>query len=79
MLAHELPGLEAGESLDGARLNLVGQVVHGDLLVMHLTPAAIAGAVCGALFFPREDADLLTLRSILSTLEAAAPVPVGDR
>ena len=77
VLRHELPGLEVGESIDGARLSLGERVVNGDFLVMHLTPDATEGAVCGALFFPSEDADILTLRAVLATLEAEATVGIG--
>ena len=72
VLAHELPGLEVGESIDAARVHLAGRIVTGDIVVMHLTPDAGRGAVCGALFFPTEDEDILALRGLISMLEAEA-------
>lgn len=76
ILAHELPGLEAGESIDGARVQLGGHTVHGDIVVMHLTPDATRGDVCGALFFPSQDEDILALRALLAMLEVEATVGV---
>ena len=76
VLAHDLPGLEAGDSIDAARVCLAGRVVQGDVVVMHLTPEATLGAVCGALFLPVEDADILAMRELLAMLDAEAAVPV---
>ncbi len=70
VLRHELPGLEVGDSIDGVRVQVGDRVVHGDLLVMRLSPDASAGPICGALFYPGDDADLLTLREVLRDLEA---------
>src|SRR5262245_52619703 len=69
ILEQELPGLEVGDSLDGAALRLGGRVVRGDLLVMHFT-ATPGGCLCGALFYPASDEDLLAFREILRELEA---------
>jgi len=68
VLKHELPGLEVGDSLEGAMLRVGERCVRGALLVMHLTPDASAGGVCGALFYPAEDEDLLSLRELLGEL-----------
>ncbi len=73
-LAHELPGLEAGCRLDGVSVTIAHRVIEGDLLVMHVTPGPCAGAVCGALFYPREDRDILELRGLLAELSARAGV-----
>lgn len=70
VLAHELPGLEVGDQLEGAKVSVGTRSFRGDLLVMHVTPAPEAGATFGALFFPESDADLLTLRRVIADLEA---------
>jgi len=67
-LVHELPGLEAGSCLEGATVFVGDRRVRGDLLAMHVTPEARPGAICGALFYPLEDRDILELRSVLATL-----------
>lgn len=78
-LKHELPGLEVGDSLERALIRLVGREVRGDVLVMHLTPDNSAGAVCGALFFPLEDVDILALRGLVAALESQTAVGVPAR
>ncbi len=69
VLAHELPGLEPGSRLDGATVRVGMRSFRADLLVMHVTPGPERGAICGALVFPLEDADLLTLREVVADLE----------
>lgn len=80
VLAHELPGLEPGSRLDGAAVRIGKRAFRADLLVMHVTPGPWEGAVCGALVYPVEDDDLLTLRAMIAELEtrpAAAPAGEG--
>lgn len=79
VLAHELPGLEVGDSLDHTCMKIAGREVRGDVLVMHLTPDDAAGAVCGALFYPADDVDILTLRAILGELEATGAEAASAR
>lgn len=71
VLVHELPGLDVGDSIDGAQLRIGRHEIRGDLLVMRLNPDASSGSVCGALFYPAEDEDILALRASLAELEAA--------
>ena len=73
VLRQELPGLDVGDSIDQVEVRIGDRVVRGNLLVMHFTPDASAGSVCGALFYPGEDVDLLTLRAILRDLEERRP------
>ncbi len=68
-LGHELPGLEAGDPIEQVRVQIGEREFRGDLLVMHFTPDSSPGSVCGALFYPEEDRDLLTLRVVLRDLE----------
>ena len=70
VLAETLPGLEVGDTIKGIDCVLEGRRVRGDLLVMHLTPGNDPGAVCGGLFYPASDDDLLLLRGIVEELEA---------
>ena len=68
-LAGDLPGLEVGDTIDRVTINIEGYELHGDLLVMRLTPDASRGAVCGALFYPRGDRNLHALNVLLDEMD----------
>jgi len=70
-LAHDLPGLDVGVSIDQARLLVGDRCISGDLFVMHLTPDASAGSVCGALFFPDGDENILAVQTLIAQFEQA--------
>lgn len=69
VLGEELPGLEVGECLKGVNVSLDGVHFGGELLVMHLTPSPQGGILCGGLFYPVRDADVLALRKVVRRLE----------
>ncbi len=73
LLSNELPGLDIGRTLARATLVVPGHQLHGDVLVMHLTPDCGKGSVCGALFFPRDDDDILGLQALIQELEGPLP------
>jgi len=50
-------------TIDGVRF-------RGELLVMHITPSPESGSVCGGLFYPAGDADVLALRKLVRRLES---------
>lgn len=77
VLTHELPGLTVGDCIAQVQVHVDGRLIRGDLLVMHLSPNASAGAVCGALFYPVEDADVLSMRDLVRVLELQALEPAG--
>jgi len=66
----ELPGLESGTTLSPVVIRLGKCDIHGDLLVMHVTSDPSPETVCGALFYPAKDADLLKLKSAIAGIEA---------
>jgi hypothetical protein len=70
VLTHELPGVEIGETLRRIALRINGHVVRGDVLICHLTPGDEPGAVCGGLFYPASDPDLLRLQDLLAELNS---------
>jgi hypothetical protein len=78
VLSHELPGIEVGDSLDRVVVRIEDYELRGDLLIMHLTPAAEEGAVCGALFYPRGDRNLRSLQALVDELEADADREPSD-
>lgn len=69
-LIHDLPGLEFGRTVRYATMNMNDRKVHGDMLVMHLTPDDAEGAVCGVLFYPATDKDVIIWREALVELES---------
>ena len=68
--ADRLPGLESGTTLSPIIIRLGMCDIHGDLLVMHVTRDPSGGTICGALFYPAKDADLLKLKSAIAGIEA---------
>jgi hypothetical protein len=69
-LSHDLPGLEFGRTVRYVTLTMNRRTVYGDMLVMHLTPDASEGSVCGVLFYPATDKDVVTWREALVELES---------
>ena len=66
----ELPDLDSGTTLPSVVIRLGRCEIHGDLLVMHVTSDPSGETVCGALFYPAKDADLLKLKSAIAGIEA---------
>ena len=66
----ELPGLESGATIAPVVLRLGSCEMHGELLVMHVTPQSPARTVCGVLFYPATDTDLVKLKSAIAGIEA---------
>ncbi len=77
VLAHVLPGIEVGRALRRVRLEVAGHTVRGDVVVMHMTPDDRPGSVCGGLFHPSRDADIVKLKQLIAELENAPDAPVG--
>ena len=70
VLPDEIPGAEIGDIVKGISVRIDRKTFHGDLLIMHLTPANEPGAVCGGLFYPEGDEDLITIRLVVKALDA---------
>ena len=66
----DLVELAVGDILKGIEVRINGKVVHGDLLAMHVTRVEGVGSICGGLFYPQADEDLITIRLIVRALEA---------
>jgi hypothetical protein len=62
--------LDTGSRLGCAIVRIGECELRGDLVVMHLTPEGLAGALCGALFYPESDAELVKLKSVIAGMEA---------
>jgi len=68
VLTHELPGLEIGSEIGRATLRAGRHAIHGDLVVIHLTPDESPGSICGTILYPRTDADIVKLKSLIAEL-----------
>jgi len=68
----ELDGIQAGDIVKGIEARVAGKTFRGDLLVMHVSPTTETGKVCGGLFYPEGDEDLITIRLVVRALEAAS-------
>ena len=62
-----LHDIEIGVSLPDVTLRLGERQMHGDLIVMHVTQER---GVCGALFYPATDEDLIRMKFVLAGIEA---------
>ena len=67
----ELAGLEEGAGLPDAVIRLGDCEISGEMLVMHMTAGPDSRYVCGALFYPATDTDLVKLKSVIAGMEVA--------
>lgn len=67
-------GIELGGTMASASIRIGECRLAGDLVVMHLTPDESGRVICGALFYPADDSDLVKLKSLISGMEALARV-----
>lgn len=79
VVEYELPGLAFGSTIRSATLHLRGRKIELDLLVVHISRVFAAGGVCGCLFYPASDTDLLRLKIALAEIEAQEFARVGGR
>ncbi len=77
VLDREFPGLEVGLTIENVRVTVGAVQLAGDVLVMRLTPDAGAGSVCGALFFPDGDDNILGLQRLVADLEVTEEADVA--
>ena len=72
VLPEEFAEVQAGDIVRGVEARVARKTFRGDLLVMHVTHAQESGAICGGLFYPEGDEDLITIRLVVRALEAAS-------
>jgi len=77
VLSRELPGLEVGRTVDRITIRVGDREIRGEVLVMHLTPDASPGSLCGVLFYPAGDEDVLAVRATLADLASPGGNPSG--
>lgn len=66
----ELALLDPGTMIAEVVVRLGDCTICGDMVLMHLTPDAHSRGLCGALFYPSTDTDLIKLRSVIAGMEA---------
>lgn len=69
-LTNELPLLESGTSLPDVVIHVESAEMRGDLLILHVTPVPGGATICGALFYPSDDTELVKLKSVVSGIQA---------
>ena len=69
--ADELASLEEGLSLPDVVIRVGACMIRGELLVMHVTCDAGSRPICGALFYPATDTDLVQLKAVIAGMEVA--------
>ena len=67
----ELTGLEEGTSLSGVVIRIGECMIRGEMVVMHLTGGTDSRRICGALFYPATDNDLVQLKGLIAGMEVA--------
>lgn len=72
LLSQPLIGLEVGDILKGIEAQVEKKLFRGDLLIMHVTSEWEGAILCGGLFYPEGDGDLITIRLVVRMLEAAS-------
>jgi hypothetical protein len=68
----ELTTLDPGTRIEDVVVRIGDCEIDGEMVLMHLTPDDQSKALCGALFFPSSDDDLIKLRSLVAGMEAVA-------
>lgn len=72
-LPEPLRGIQAGDIVKGIEARVSRKTFRGDLLVMHVTQLGQASPICGGLFYPEGDEDLITIRLVVRALDAGSP------
>ncbi len=67
----ELTGLEEGTSLSGVVIRVGDCMIRGEMVVMHVTGDTGSRCICGALFYPATDTDLVQLKGVIAGMEVA--------
>lgn len=71
-LPAEMTRPAVGASLGPSSIRIGKTVtIRGELVVMHVSLRGDGGLICGALFYPETDDDLVKLRSVVAGIEAA--------
>jgi hypothetical protein len=66
----DLALLDAGTTIPDGTVQIGDCTLRGDLMLMHLTPDELSRGMCGALFYPSSDTDLVKLRCVIAGMEA---------
>ncbi len=67
----ELTGLEEGTSLSGVVIRVGDCMIRGEMVVMHVTGDIGSRRICGALFYPATDTDLVQFKGVIAGMEVA--------
>ena len=68
----DLALLDAGTTISDGTVHIGDCKIRGDLVLMHLTPDKFSRGICGALFYPASDTDLVQYRGVVAGMEVSA-------
>lgn len=71
LLPEDLSNIESGTEFQNVTLRFSQATMAGDLLVMHMSNASGGRVVCGSLFYPASEEDLMKLKSVVAGFEVA--------
>ena len=70
-ITDELASVDSGTSIGPVKMHVGNCEMAGEFLIMHVTPEGSGRKVCGALFYPASDDDLIKLKSVVAGIETA--------
>jgi hypothetical protein len=70
MVEESVPALEVGTRIENAVVRIAECEMQGHLVIRHVTGQADMTTHYGAIFYPRDESDLLKLNGVLAGIEA---------
>jgi hypothetical protein len=70
LAGRELAAVDSGSTIPEVVVRFAGCEVHGEMLVMHVTPRTPEKRTIGALLYPAQDVDLVKWNSVVAGIEA---------
>ncbi len=71
LLPEDMASIESGTEFPAVKLRFAQTTLRGDLLVMHASPLSGGRVICGSLFYPASEEDLMKLKSVVAGFEVA--------
>ena len=69
-LTEDLSGMTEGSEIPDVTLYFEDCEVRGEVVVLHITPETATRAVCGVLFYPASDDELVKLKNVIAGMES---------
>jgi len=72
-IENPVPDIDHGEQIEEAVVRLGDCEIKGDIIIMHLTNEG-SRTLCGALFYPSDESELVKLKCVVAGIEALGGV-----